>query len=165
MDAAPDEPTTAPEPERPAHPTDRPPAPPARTPITALAIVLLLLTMGGSLEGYAVALAASQDPARDQSLAWALIGALLVATAWAARSQRWWAVSAVIAIALVGMAVGVYGALSLATERYAAESRMTIIGLVAVGAAAIVLFGLVSSSWRWLSHTAARPSRTASPHA
>jgi hypothetical protein len=185
MDAAPDDPTTTPEtvsaaaaepapsPDTPATaaapaiPAYRGPdrrAPAARAPITAIAIIVLLLTMGGALEGYAVALAAGEDPARDQSLIWAVVGALLVVTAWATRGRRWWAVSGVIAIALVGTAIGVFGILSLATNRYPGESRLTVIGLVAVGAAAIPLFGLVSSAWEWLAHPTPRRPRQVRPH-
>lgn len=146
-------------------------SPSRRTPVSVLAVSLILLVGGGGLEGYALSLAASSDPvARQYSLAWALLGAALVVTAWALRGRRWWGAAAAIAVSIVGLFAGMYGVYGVlvlangvdcaagATGRcpVSAESWLTGVGLIAVGAASIAIIGLLSGAWGWLTSTGAR---------
>lgn len=149
-------------------------SPSRRTPVAVLAVFLILLVGGGALEGYAMAQAASPDPvARQYSLAWALLGAALVVAAWALRGRRWWGAAAAIAVSIVGLFAGMYGVYGVlvlangvdcaagATGRcpVSAESWLTGVGLIAVGAASIAIIGLLSGAWGWL--TSARADRPA----
>jgi hypothetical protein len=142
-----------------------------RTPASVLAVFLILLIGGGALEGYAMSLAASSDPVgRQYTPAWAFLGAALVVTAWALRARRWWGAAAAIAVSIVGLFAGMYGVYGMlvlangvdcaadATGRcpVSAESWLTGVGLIAVGAAAIAIIGLLSSAWGWLTATGAR---------
>lgn len=142
--------------------------------MSVLAVFLILLVGGGALEGYAMAQAASPDPvARQYSLAWALLGAALVVTAWALRGRRWWGAAAAIAVSIVGLFAGMYGVYGVlvlangvdcaadATGRcpVSAESWLVGVGLIAVGAASIAIIGLLSGAWGWL--TSARADRPA----
>ncbi len=142
-----------------------------RMPASVLAVSLILLVGGGGLEGYALSLAASSDPVgRQYSLVWALLGAALVVTAWALRGRRWWGAAAAIAVSVVGLFAGMYGVYGVlvlangvdcaadATGRcpVSAESWLTGVGLIAVGAASIATIGLLSGAWGWLTATGAR---------
>ncbi len=130
-------------------------------PASITAIFLIFVVAGGGLEGYAVALAAGTDTGgRSYSLVWALLGAALVVTGWALRGRRWWGAAAAIAVAVVGLFVGMYGVnavLVIASGRAGAAGDgggwMSAIALVAVGAAAIAMIGLLSSAWGWLTAT------------
>jgi hypothetical protein len=134
-----------------------------RPPLSVQVVAIVLLVFGGALEGFAVALAAGDEPVgRNLSLLWAAGGSVLVVTAWAIRGGRWWAVSAALAIAIVGISVGVYGALGLITGRFADDARLTGIGLVAIGAASVAILGLISGSWDWFTRVEPRP-RAARP--
>ncbi len=141
----------------------RPVPPRVRPPLSVQVVAIALLVFGGALEGFAVALAAGNEPVgRNLSLLWAAGGSVLVVTAWAIRGRRWWAVSAALAVAIVGISVGVYGALGLITGRFADDARLTGIGLVAIGAASVTILGLISGSWDWFTRVESRP-RAARP--
>ncbi len=131
-----------------------------RAPASANAIVVFLLALGAALEGYALSQAGGPEPGRSESLVWAVVGVAVVFTAWALRARYWWSVSGVISISLVGIAMGTYGALSLLGGTYTENTRLDLIGVVAIGVAGIILMGLLSSSWTWLM-TTVRPSRSA----
>ena len=135
-----------------------------RAPASANAIVVFLLALGAALEGYALSQAGGPEPGRSESLIWAVVGVAVVFTAWALRARYWWSVSGVISIALVGIAMGTYGGLSLLGGTYSESTRLDLIGIVAVGVAGVILMGLLSSAWPWLMATVApsRASRAAS---
>lgn len=128
------------------------------------AISLILVVVGGALEGYAVALSLSDTPDRQYSLVWALLGATLVVTAWALRGRRWWGAAAAIGVSVVGLfagMLGVYGVLVIAsapTDDRA--SWVATLGLIGVGAASIAIIGLLSSAWPWLTTTGPQAPRT-----
>lgn len=131
-------------------------APAGRTgrPLSVTAVAGILLVCGGAIEGYAVAL--TGDPVgRQYSLAWALVGAALVLTAWALRGRRWWGAAAAIAVSIVGLVAGMYGVYGILVLTSAATDDPTnwgtTVGLVAVGAASIAIIGLLSSAWVWLT--------------
>jgi hypothetical protein len=124
-----------------------------RSPASANAIVIFLLVLGAGLEGYAISQAGGPEPGRSESLVWAIVGVAVVFTAWALRARYWWSVSGVISIALVGIAMGMYGALSLVGGSYTDETRLNLIGVVAVGVAGVIIMGLLSSAWPWLMAT------------
>ena len=142
-------------------------------PASIMTIFLILLAVGGAIEGYAVSLAVSANPVgRQYSLVWAGLGAALVVTAWGLRGRRWWAAAAAIGVAIVGFVAGLYGIYGLIVLANAvdcpadatghclvsSESWLIGVGLVAVGAASIATIGLLSTAWTWL--TAAGPSRS-----
>ncbi len=121
------EPATAPEQGEAIEPgaaeADPPKPPPVRRrprrPLSISAISLILLIVGGAIEGYAVALSAGDSIERQYSLAWAFLGATLVITAWALRGRRWWGAAAAIAVSVVGLfagMAGVYGVLVIASS-------------------------------------------------
>ena len=124
-----------------------------RTPASVTAVAIVLLVLGGAIEGYAVAMAAGtgDTPGQSQSLIWALVGVVIVLTAWGVRLGQWWAASTAVAVSLVGIALGGYGALALATGQYGGQTRLTLIGLLAIGAASIAILGLIASAWPWFS--------------
>jgi hypothetical protein len=128
------------------------------------AISLILLAVGGAMEGYAVALALSDTADRQYSLVWAFLGAALVVTAWALRGRRWWGAAAAIGVSVVGLfagMLGVYGVLVIAsapTDDRA--SWVATLGLIGVGAASIAIIGLLSSAWPWLTSTGSAAART-----
>jgi hypothetical protein len=124
-----------------------------RAPASANAIVVFLLALGAAVEGYALSQAGGPEPGRSESLIWAIVGVAVVFTAWALRARYWWSVSGVISIALVGIAMGTYAALSLIGGSYSEGTRLDLIGVVAIGVAGIILMGLLSSSWIWLMTT------------
>jgi hypothetical protein len=130
-----------------------------RAPASANAIVVFLLALGAAFEGYALSQAGGAEPGRSESLIWAVVGVAVVFTAWALRARYWWSVSGVISIALVGIAMGTYGALSLLGGTYTDSTRLDLIGVVAIGVAGIIVMGLLSSSWTWLMATV-RPTRS-----
>lgn len=119
-------------------------------PASATAISVFLLVLGAAFEGYALSQAGGPEPGRSDSLIWAVVGCAVVFTAWALRARYWWSVSGVISIALVGIAMGTYSGLSLLGGTYSEETRLNLIGVVALGAAGIILMGLLSSAWPWL---------------
>jgi hypothetical protein len=131
-----------------------------KAPASATAIVIFLLVLGAAFEGYALSQAGAPEPGRSESLIWAVVGVAVVFTAWALRSRYWWSVSGVISIALVGIAMGTYGGLSLLAGTYADSTRLDLIGIVAIGVAGVIVMGLLSSSWAWLM-TTVRPMRSA----
>jgi hypothetical protein len=132
--------------------------PHVRPPLSVQVVAIVLLVFGGALEGFAIALAAGNEPVgRNLSLLWAAGGSVLVVTAWAIRGGRWWAVSAALAVAIVGISVGVYGTLGLITGRFAEDARLTGIGLLAIGAASVAILGLISGSWDWFTRVEPRP--------
>lgn len=131
-----------------------------KAPASANAIVIFLLVLGAAFEGYALSQAGGPEPGRSESLIWAVVGVAIVFTAWALRSRYWWSVSGVISIALVGIAMGTYGGLSLLAGTYADSTRLDLIGIVAIGVAGVIVMGLLSSSWGWLM-TTVRPIRSA----
>lgn len=132
-------------------------------PASATAIAIFLLVLGAAFEGYALSQAGGPEPGRSESLIWAVVGCAVVFTAWALRARYWWSVSGVISIALVGIAMGMYAALSLLGGTYSEETRLNLIGVVALGVAGIILMGLLSSAWPWLMGAGpARPRRVAS---
>ena len=139
----------------------RPGATACEAPASANAIVVFLLALGAALEGYALSQAGGPEPGRSESLIWAIVGVAVVFTAWALRARYWWSVSGVISIALVGIAMGTYAALSLLGGTYSEGTRLDLIGIVAIGVAGIILMGLLSSSWTWLMTTvkSSGPSR------
>ena len=135
-------------------------------PASILTIFLILLAVGGALEGYAVSLVVSADPiGRQYALAWAGLGAALVVTAWGLRGRRWWAAAAAIGVAIVGFVAGLFGLYGLTVLRNgidcaatangqcagASEPWLIGVGLVAVGAASIATIGLLSTAWGWLT--------------
>ncbi|HEX7471611.1 MAG TPA: hypothetical protein VF323_00900 [Candidatus Limnocylindrales bacterium] len=122
-------------------------------PASANAIVIFLLALGAALEGYALSQAGAPEPGRSESLIWAVVGVAVVFTAWALRARYWWSVSGVIAVALVGIAMGTYGGLSLLSGTYTDATRLDLIGVVAIGVAGIIMMGLLSSAWPWLMTT------------
>ena len=128
------------------------------------AISLILLVVGGAMEGYAVALALGDTVDRQYSLVWAFLGAALVVTAWALRGRRWWGAAAAIGVSVVGLfagMLGVYGVLVIAsapTDDRA--SWVATLGLIGVGAASIAIIGLLSSAWPWLTATGSTATRT-----
>jgi hypothetical protein len=135
--------------------------PPRRgRPLSVSAVSLILLIVGGAMEGYAVALSMGDSIERQYSLAWAFIGATLVVTAWALRGRRWWGAAAAIGVSIVGLfagMAGVYSALVIAST--STEDRATwlaTLGLIGVGAASIAIIGLLSSAWSWLTATTVR---------
>jgi hypothetical protein len=130
-----------------------------RAPASANAIVVFLLVLGAALEGYALSQAGGPEPGRSESLIWAIVGVAVVFTAWALRARYWWSVSGVISIALVGIAMGTYSAMSLVGGTYSEGTRLDLIGVVAIGVAGIILMGLLSSSWTWLMTTVRSTSR------
>jgi hypothetical protein len=165
----------APEPAT-AEPASTTPEPASRTPQSSLAtarragrplsitaLAGILLVGGGAIEGYAIALT-GDEIGRQYSLLWALLGAALVVTAWALRGRRWWGAAAAIAVSVVGLFAGMYGVYGILVLAGAgADDRAnwgTTVGLIAVGAASIVIIGLLSSAWIWL--TTSSPSRSAS---
>src|SRR4029077_14441907 len=77
----------------------------ARTPVSVTAVAIVLLILGGAIEGYAVALAAgtADTPGQSQSLIWALVGVVIILTAWGIRLGQWWAASTAVAVSLVGV--------------------------------------------------------------
>jgi hypothetical protein len=125
---------------------------------------LILIVVGGAIEGYAVALSLGDTLERQYSIAWALMGATLVVTAWALRGRRWWGAAAAIGVSIVGLfagMAGVYGALVIAST--STDDRATwlaTLGLIGVGAASIAIIGLLSSAWPWLTATTVRPAPT-----
>ena len=127
--------------------------PSPRTPASVNAVAIVLLALGGAIEGYAVALAAgtADTPGQSQSLVWALVGVVIILTAWGIRLGQWWAASTAVAVSLVGVALGGYGGLALATGLYGGQTRLTLIGLLAIGAASIVILGLIATAWPWFS--------------
>lgn len=133
-----------------------------RRPLSVDVISAILIIGGGALEGYAVALTASDSAARQYALVWALLGAALVVTAWALRGRRWWGAAAAIAVSVVGLFAGMYGVYGvLVLTNSPTDDRAswaTTVGLVAVGAASIAIIGLLSGAWAWLN--AATPRRT-----
>jgi hypothetical protein len=124
-----------------------------RTPASVTAVAIVLLVLGGAIEGYAVALAAGtpDSPGQSQSLIWALVGVVIILTAWGIRLGQWWAASTAVAVSLVGIALGGYGGLALVTGQYGGQTRLTLIGLLAVGAASIAILGLIATAWPWFS--------------
>ncbi len=124
-----------------------------RTPASVTAVAIVLLVLGGAIEGYAVALAAgtADTPGQSQSLIWALVGVVIILTAWGIRLGQWWAASTAVAVSLVGIALGGYGGLALATGLYGGQTRLTLIGLLAIGAASIAILGLIATAWPWFS--------------
>jgi uncharacterized membrane protein YhaH (DUF805 family) len=130
-----------------------------KAPASANAIVIFLLVLGAAFEGYALSQAGGPEPGRSESLIWAVVGVAIVFTAWALRARYWWSVSGVISIALVGIAMGTYGGLSLLSGTYADSTRLDLIGIVAIGVAGVIVMGLLSSSWPWLM-TTVRPVRS-----
>ena len=139
--------------------------PPRRArPLSVSAISLILIVVGGAIEGYAVALSLGDSVERQYSIAWALMGATLVVTAWALRGRRWWGAAAAIGVSIVGLfagMAGVYGALVIAST--SSDDRATwlaTLGLIAVGAASIAIIGLLSSAWPWLTATTVRTAPT-----
>ena len=167
------EPATAPEQGEAIEPgaaeADPPKPPPVRRrprrPLSISAISLILLIVGGAIEGYAVALSAGDSIERQYSLAWAFLGATLVITAWALRGRRWWGAAAAIAVSVVGLfagMAGVYGVLVIASSATDnGVSWQATLGLIGVGAASIAIIGLLSSAWPWL--TASTPRRAPTP--
>ncbi len=160
-------PTDPSDPTTPVPTADAPPTQPSRRagrPLSVSAVSLILLVVGGGIEGYAVALSAGDLVGRQYSLVWAFLGAVLVVTAWALRGRRWWGAAAAIGVSVVGLIAGmfgVYGALliaSAATDDQAAW--LTTVGLIGVGGASIAIIGLLSSAWPWLTATGARPTLT-----
>ena len=140
-------------------------APPRRArPLSVSAISLILIVVGGAIEGYAVALSLGDSVERQYSIAWALMGATLVVTAWALRGRRWWGAAAAIGVSIVGLfagMAGVYGALVIAST--SSDDRATwlaTLGLIGVGAASIAIIGLLSSAWPWLTATTVRTAPT-----
>ena len=133
-------------------------------PLSISVVSMILLVVGGALEGYAVALSMGDSIERQYSLAWAFIGATLVVTAWALRGRRWWGAAAAIGVSIVGLfagMAGVYGALVIAST--STDDRATwlaTLGLIGVGAASIAIIGLLSSAWSWLTATAVRTAPT-----
>jgi hypothetical protein len=165
----PTDPTGPTDPITPGPSADAPPGRPSRRagrPLSVSAVSIILLVVGGGIEGYAVALSAGDLAGRQYSLVWALLGAALVVTAWALRGRRWWGAAAAIGVSIVGLVAGmfgVYGALliaSAATDDQAAW--LTTVGLIGVGGASIAIIGLLSSAWPWLTATAPRPPLTGS---
>jgi hypothetical protein len=150
-------------------------APPRRAvrgdrPVSVSATSIILLVVGGGIEGYAIALSAGRLTGHEYALVWSLLGAALVVTAWALRARRWWGAAAAIGVAIVGLVAGmfgVYGALLIAsgpTDDRAAW--LTAVGLMGVGGASIAIIGLLSSAWSWLTGAGPRvrlggPSPTA----
>ena len=128
------------------------------------AISLILVVVGGAIEGYAIALSLGETADRQYSLVWALLGATLVVTAWALRGRRWWGAAAAIGVSVVGLfagMLGVYGVLVIAsapTDDRA--SWVATLGLIGVGAASIAIIGLLSSAWPWLTATGPQAART-----
>jgi hypothetical protein len=133
-------------------------------PLSVSAISVILIIVGGAIEGYAVALSLGDSLERQYSIAWALMGATLVVTAWALRGRRWWGAAAAIGVSIVGLfagMVGVYGALVIAST--SSDDRATwlaTLGLIGVGAASIAIIGLLSSAWPWLTATTVRTAPT-----
>jgi hypothetical protein len=127
-------------------------------------VSIILLVVGGGIEGYAIALSAGEPVGRQYSLIWALLGAALVLTAWALRGRRWWGAAAAIGVSIVGLVAGmfgVYGALLIASTPGDDRSTwLTTVGLIGVGGASIAIIGLLSSAWPWL--TAPSPRARAS---
>ena len=131
-------------------------------PASATAIAVFLLVLGAAFEGYALSQAGGPEPGRSESLIWAVVGCAVVFTAWALRARYWWSVSGVISIALVGIAMGTYGGLSLLGGTYSEATRLDLIGVVALGVAGIIMMGLLSSAWPWLMSAApTRPRHVA----
>jgi hypothetical protein len=138
-----------------------------RRPPSINVISAILVITGGALEGYAVALTASDAVGRQFALAWALLGAALVVTAWALRGRRWWGAAAAIAVSVVGLFAGMYGVygvlvLTNSPTDDRANWAMTV-GLIAVGAASIAIIGLLSIAWNWLTVTTPRRPTLAGP--
>jgi len=131
-----------------------------RRPPSVNAVFAILVVAGGGLLGYAVAIAAGNGASRDYSLIWALLGAALIVTAWGLRGRHWWAASATLAVALVGLIAGMLGFQGLLVIANSAgdggANWVLAVGLTAVGAASIAVLGLLSSAWRWLT-ASARP--------
>lgn len=133
-------------------------------PLSVSVISMILIVVGGAIEGYAVALSLGDTLERQFSVAWALIGATLVVTAWALRGRRWWGAAAAIGVSIVGLfagMAGVYGALVIAST--STDDRATwlaTLGLIGVGAASIAIIGLLSSAWPWLTATTVRTAPT-----
>jgi hypothetical protein len=133
-------------------------------PLSVSVISMILIVVGGAIEGYAVALSLGDTVERQFSVAWALIGATLVVTAWALRGRRWWGAAAAIGVSIVGLfagMAGVYGALVIAST--STDDRATwlaTLGLIGVGAASIAIIGLLSSAWPWLTATTVRTAPT-----
>ena len=69
-------------------------------PLSISVVSLILLVVGGAMEGYAVALSMGDSIERQYSLAWAFLGATLVVTAWALRGRRWWGAAAAIGVSI-----------------------------------------------------------------
>ncbi len=141
--------------------------PPTRRPLSIDVISGILIVAGGALEGYAVALTAGDSAGRQYALAWALLGAGLVVTAWALRGRRWWGGAAAIAVSVVGLFAGMYGVYGvLVLTNSPTDDRAnwaTTVGLIAVGAASIAVIGLLSGAWGWLTATTPRRSSLAGP--
>jgi len=137
---------------------------PRDRPLSVSAISVILIVVGGAVEGYAVALSLGDSLERQYSIAWALMGATLVVTAWALRGRRWWGAAAAIGVSIVGLfagMAGVYGALVIAST--SSDDRATwlaTLGLIGVGAASIAIIGLLSSAWPWLTATTVRTAPT-----
>ena len=100
-----------------------------KAPASANAIVVFLLALGAAFEGYALSQAGGPEPGRSESLIWAVVGVAVVFTAWAMRARYWWSVSGVISIALVGIAMGTFAALSLLGGTYSEGTRLDLIGV------------------------------------
>ncbi len=163
LDPAPGEPVSVAEPAA----SDGPTVPTRRRrsrPPSVNAISLILVIVGGAIEGYAVALSLGDSAERQYSLIWALLGATLVVTAWALRGRRWWGAAAAIGVSVVGLfagMLGVYGVLVIAsTQSDDRASWVATLGLIGVGAASIAIIGLLSSAWPWLTATAPQGTRT-----
>jgi hypothetical protein len=158
MNERPTDPTT-PGPIVEARPTQ--PSRLAGRPLSVSAVSIILLVVGGGIEGYAVALTADDPVGRQYSLAWAFLGAALVVTAWALRGRRWWGAAAAIGVSIVGLVAGmfgVYGALQIASAPTDDRATWLItVGLIGVGGASIAIIGLLSTAWSWLTTTNPRP--------
>ncbi len=153
-------------------PSDSPPTPAVRRtiagrPLAIDVISVILVVFGGALEGYAVALTFGDSASRQYALAWALLGAALVVTAWALRGRRWWGAAAAIAVSVVGLVAGMFGVFGvLVLTNSPTDQRAdwaTTVGLVAVGAASIAIIGLLSGAWTWLTATTARRPTLSGP--
>jgi hypothetical protein len=148
-----------------------PPTRPAlgRRPLAINVISAILVIFGGALEGYAVALTAGDSATRQYGLAWALLGAGLVVTAWALRGRRWWGAAAAIAVSVVGLVAGMFGVFGvLVLTNSPTDQRAdwaTTVGLIAVGAASIAIIGLLSGAWTWLTATTPRRPTLSGPSA
>jgi hypothetical protein len=138
-------------PIRPAKPSRRSRVDPSvpRTPVSVTAVAIVLLILGGAIEGYAVALAAgtADTPGQSQSLIWALVGVVDHPDRLGDPARPVVGRSTAVAVSLVGVALGGYGGMALATGQHGGQTRLTLIGLLAIGAASIAILGLIASAW------------------